>query len=758
MTRELRSLLIRSLLALVLVPSLLLSACASPEPTEPPPTATATAESLPSPTVQPTPRPSATPEPSPTPEPTPSPTKEPGPGLGFLASPISVSSEGFATYQPLEVGSLPAYVGYSLPVDLSSVSVHGSFDFSEAQRQLLTNNGFVVAPAEYSEFFHLYEEARYAEVPIFITTDSVYHVYHLLFDKVLRTLEDERFYSDLEKLTAGMLWAAESRYETLEGTSLEEAALRNLGFFAVAQRLMQLDSQVPQVVEEQVEEELALIDAHEGFMTSPILGYPEDYSQYVPRGHYTRNELRQRYFKTMMWYGRINFRLKERDETLSALLIAQALANTEIDGEPAAQIWERIYEPTSFLVGVSDDLDIYDYHPLIEEVYGSLGNNPTIFADEEKLDLFIDAAKELPPPQINSMWVWIWEDRDEATQGFRFMGQRFVIDAYIFQQMIFRSVGTLDDPRMLPKGLDIFSAMGSEEAYSILQEMDETHYLNFNEQMSKVQGEIAALQTDSWTQNLYWAWLYSFQPLIEVKDESYPAFMRHQAWVRKDLHTALGSWTELKHDTILYAKQAYAELGGVFEEPEVKGYVEPNPEAFARLAALTRMTIDGLEARGLLDDSEIMWEAKSNLQRLELLLTQLTSIAEKQLTGTSLTQEEQDVILYYGGLLENLTIAAADQDEVEGRAFVEDEEAAVVADVATDPLGTVLEEGVGRIFEIYVVAEIEGQLVLTKGGVFSYYEFLWPMSDRLTDEAWREMLRADQAPPRPFWTESFIAE
>jgi hypothetical protein len=459
-----------------------------------------------------------------------------------------------------------------------------------------------------------------------------------------------------------------------------------------------------------------------------------------------------------MWYGRINFRLKEPDETRSALLIAQALANTEVAGEPASTIWERIYEPTSFMVGISDDLDIYDYHPLIEEVYGSLSNDPSIFLDEDKLTQFIAAARELPPPQINSMWVYIWEDRDEATQGFRFMGQRFVFDAYIFQELIFRSVGTLDDPRMLPKGLDIFAAMGSEEAYSILQEMDETHYLHYDEQMNKLQGEISALEMDSWTQNLYWSWLYSFQPLIEVKGEAYPAFMRNPAWVRKDLHTALGSWTELKHDTILYAKQAYAELGGAFEEPELKGYVEPNPEAFARLAALTRMTIDGLEARGLLDDSETMGAIRDNLQSLELLLTQLTTIAQKELAGTALTQDEGDVILFYGGLLESLTLAAADKEDVEGRPILEDQEAAVVADVATDPTGQVLEEGVGRIFEIYVVVDIDGQPVMTKGGVFSYYEFPWPMDNRLTDEAWKEMLNQGQAPEPPFWTASFIAE
>jgi hypothetical protein len=750
--------LVYAFLACTMILSVLVSGCASPAPEATPAPPSPTAAPLPSATSAPTTVAEPTDTPESTVEPTAIPTEEGGPHFGLLGSPLPVSSKGFASYEPVLV-SLPATnAGYSLPVDLGSVLVDQSFSFSEAQQQLLSANGFVVKPSEYKEFFHLYEEARYAEVPVFITTDSVYHTYHLFFDQILRTLEDKRFYADLQKLTAGMLWATEGQYEALKGTFLEGAALRNLAYFAVAQQLLNPGSSIPSAVSEKVQAELALIEAHEGFTESPILGYPEDYSQYVARGHYTKNEARQRYFKAMMWFGRVTFRLKERDETLSALLIAQALANTEIDGEPASTMWERIYEPTSFMVGVSDDLDIYDYHPLIEEVYGSLGNDPTIFLDEDRLTQFIAAARELPPPQINSMWVYIWEDRDEVTQGFRFMGQRFVFDSYIFQELMFRKVGTLDDPRMLPKGLDIFAAMGSEEAYSILDQMDETHYLNYNEQMSKLRGEISALEMDSWTQNLYWGWLYSFQPLIEVKGEAYPAFMRTPAWVRKDLHTALGSWTELKHDTILYAKQAYAELGGGFEEPELPGYVEPNPEAFARLAALTKMTIDGLEARGLLDDAETMGEIRDNLQSLELLLTQLTTIAQKELAGTALTQEEREVILLYGGVLEELTLAAADKEGVEGRPILEDQEAAVVADVATDPNGTVLEEGVGRIQEIYVVADLGGQLVLCKGGVFSYYEFPWPMDNRLTDEAWKEMLNQGQAPDRPEWTASFIAE
>jgi hypothetical protein len=43
----------------------------------------------------------------------------------------------------------------------------------------------------------------------------------------------------------------------------------------------------------------------------------------------------------------------------------------------------------------------------------------------------------------------------------------------------------------------------------------------------------------------------------------------------------LGSWAELKHDTILYAKQVYAELGGggtARPSPKLaQGYVEPVP-------------------------------------------------------------------------------------------------------------------------------------------------------------------------------------
>jgi hypothetical protein len=681
----------------------------------------------------------------------------------------------FASYNPIPVSLPTTYQGYSLPVDLGAVGNTGQFTFSEAQRALLAQNGFVVGPAEWLEFFQVYDDARYSETPVFVTTDSVYHVYHLIFDKMLRDLEAEHFEPDIRALTDACLDSSYGLYAQLRGTALEESARRVVAYFAVAAALIDPAKATPPEVVDLVQAELALIEAHAGLSGSPIfsadcpatcnpcdtnpppecLDQPclcEDYSQYVPRGHYTRSEQLQRYFRTMMWYGRINMRLQKPEETRMALLITYVLRNTNVGSEPAADVWARVYDPTVFIVGKSDDLGFHEYGVLWDSVFGP--NAPaTDIADDAKLSAFVLAARQLPPPQINSMWVYIWEDREQVTQGFRFMGQRFVLDAYIFQKLIWREVGVMGNERWLPKGLDVMAALGSEEAYTILDEMGETAYANYPERMTQLRAEISGLQMDSWTQNLYWNWLYSFQPLLAPKGPEYPAFMQTTAWTRKDIHTALGSWTELKHDTILYAKQAMAEMGGGAPPEPPHGWVEPNPEAYARLLALARMTRDGLESRGILSEN-----TSANLARLEDLLTFLLDVSQRELAGQALTLDDYERIKLYGGELEAITLAAADPEEGEGMPFFDaDDQAALVADVATDPNGQVLEEAVGRVFEIYVVVpDGNGGNHIAKGGVYSYYEFPWPMSDRLTDESWRAILTAGNAPDRPAWTESFI--
>ncbi len=720
----------------------------------------------------PTPPPATVPLPTAAP-PTAVPTIPPPPPP---PAPPDVRGPGFAAYSEIPVSLPAAYSGYALPVDLAALSNYEHFTFSNAQSALLAQNGFVVAPAEWLEFFQVYDNTRYEEIPVFVTTDSVYHVYHLLFDKMLRDLEREYFASEIEVLTAACLQSAQALHAELQGTELEDVARHVVAYFAVADALINPGAVTPPEVADLVDGELTLIEAHVGMGPSPIfsqdcpevcdpcdtdpplecLDQPcmcEDYSQYVPRGHYTRSEQLQRYFRAMMWYGRINMRLQRPDETRMALLITYILRHTDVNDQLAADVWAQVYDPTVFIVGKADDLGFHEYGALWDTVFGPDAPVSAI-ADEAEFAVFVEAARQLPPPQINSMWVYIYEDKEQVTQGFRFMGQRFVLDAYIFDELTWREVGEFGNERWLPKGLDVMAALGSEEAYSILDEMGETAYLHYPEQMTKLRGEISALQLDSWTQNLYWTWLYAFGPLLEPKGPQYPAFMQTQAWTHKDLHAALGSWTELKHDTILYAKQSMAEMGGGPPPEPPRGWVEPNPVAYSRLLALTRMTRDGLESRGLLTEN-----TDANLMRLDNLLAFLLDVSQRELAGEPLTGDDYERIKYYGGELEAMTLAAADQ-EGEGRPFFEqDDQSPVVADVATDPRGSVLEEGTGYIFEIYVaVPDGVGGLHIAKGGVFSYYEFPWPMSDRLTDEKWREMLAAGEAPERPEWTASFVSE
>jgi hypothetical protein len=702
---------------------------------------------------------------SPTPGPTASPQPAATPTSQAQSKPRPVR---FAPYEPIPVDVEPAVAPYSF--DLQSVTANPAMlvSLDPQARKMIEQNGFVVVPESADQIYTLYQRAAGRGEPVFVTTDALLHTFHILYDYTLRTAEIEHFVTDLQKLDRAMLKIARAQAATTTG-AVHEAAQRNVAYLSVALSLLDPAFQPPAEVADTVAQELQLIDRHAGFAKSPIFGYQEDYSQYVPRGHYTRNETFQRYFRAMMWHGRIGFRLNtgntdvDRRETRQAILLAQALKTGTVGSEPALEVWDRIYEPTTFFVGRADDLTVYDYAPLVEQVYGP-DFRATELADTARLDSFIQKARALRPPRIVSGLVTDREQPQEVTKAFRFMGQRFVPDSYIFQQLVYNRVGkfegtgqpfTLSESdagpvRGLPRGLDILAVLGSPRALQILEQEGDTAYRNYPEQMSKLQREFASLPEEQWTENLYWNWLHTLRPLLVEKGDGYPSFMQSSAWTDKSLHTALGSWTELRHDTILYAKQSYTlRATSVMPEPKKpKGYVEPEPEVYARLAALARQMRVGLDQRGLLSD-----EFRKKIQRTEDLLIDLKTMSEKELRGEALSDDEYAELQDIGDTLEALTTFST---EVSGQITSETgKRMAIVADVHTDTnTNRVLEEAVGDALTIYVIAPVEGKPVLTVGGVFSYYEFPQPMDNRLTDEAWQVL---QPKPERPAWTASFIS-
>lgn len=640
---------------------------------------------------------------------------------------------------------------YKVNSDLSNIENLQQFgEFTKEQKELLAKNSFVVNPTKQEQIFYIYEDNQYKYISSFITTDSVLQVYHIFYDYTLRSLEEEKLISLLEELTDKMLKNSISIYNDIKNKEVKKAQLKNIAFFSIAKLCFEkeLSEEVPKEARDIALSEFEKIKAHSGFERSTLYPYDLDYSQYVPRGHYTRNENFEKYFKAMMWYGQAPFPLyfdeeeKERniEQTLQALLITYSIYSDK----DSYDMWEQIYEPTNFFVGSSDDLDIYQYGQLLFKVYGE---NPKLNSlnDEKKLEQFYKGAKGLPEPRIKARYTTV---TTPVGKQFRFMGQRYVLDAEIIQELVVPIV------RPIPSGLDVMGVLGSDRAKKIQMNKEENlDWKEYPEIMDNLKDKFGKLEENEWKSNMYQGWLWTLKGLLNPYGEGYPSFMTNEAWVDKNLNTALGSWSELKHDTILYGKQSGAECGDGYEV--TVGYVEPNIEVYEKLLWLTKFSRENIKQRNLLVES-----IDTKMESFEELLQFLINCSVKELNNEELTEEEYFRILYYGGTLESLTSSFAG----EGLRWYEitsetDKNMAVIADFHTIAPnryseGGYMEAGVGPAFEIYAVVPIKDKLYLTRGGVFSYYEFI--SKERLTDEQWQKAIKENKEPPMQDWTNSFI--
>ena len=247
--------------------------------------------------------------------------------------------------------------------------------------------------------------------------------------------------------------------------------------------------------------------------------------------------------------------------------------------------------------------------------------------------------------------------------------------------------------------------------------------------------------------------------------EALPYFMLTPAWQRKCLNTALASYAELKHDAILYAKQPFgAECGGGGPpEPVIRGYVEPAIDFWRKAVALNDEFQRVLELYDL-------WTPKNSapVGSVTELAKFLLACTEKELAGQPLSNADNDQIEIIGSTVEYISLELArgenqylmSWDDVQGP----DRNMACVADVYTanmlnipDEEKAVIYEAVGPAYELYVIVEIQGQLWLTRGGVFSYREFEQPLSiPRLNDDEWQKKLEADPDYGTPAWMTPII--
>jgi hypothetical protein len=645
--------------------------------------------------------------------------------------------------------------------------------FSEADRQRLSQNGFYIEgiPAEkevdVDDMADSYREISSGE-QYFITSDLFLHSYHLIFDRMLQDIEEKKLLPATTSLSKTLSKTTEEEVQGAPSSvpALHEALLCDLLYFSVAAKLFDPSFAVPTVIRPQAEALIARINAGEGELPSiqNFLGLgKEDFTQYKVRGHYAKNAALQRYFRGMMWYGRHNFLLSDKTQTLAAILLPHL-----VEAAHEASGFDSMDGVVTYLIGHQDKYTLGGYRSVNRKVFGT--ETPGFHELSANLDANLAAFQHaawdiLPKPQIVSAQTGIGltqEQRLRETAGFKFLGQRYVLDAFILNQLTSPSVGSDQNPRNLPSALDVMMLLGSKAGTNLQQEAQKQHqWPNYESQIARLTGETETQLTKRST--FYAQCLYALKTLF-LPTSSKQAFALGEPWQYKNLNTGLSSWTELKHDTILYAEQSGAEMGGGDEfsippyiPPGPKGYVEPNPAFFHQLTASIDQMLASLKSSDFIPE-----EYADKFTKFRELANQAEEIAHKEIAGEPISTKDYEWLRYLSGSFDSSLLLPRGADTIKDPSLLQ---MALVTDVATDAVeGRVLEEGIGTPQRIIVVAkDAFGGTRLTVGYVYSWFEFA--SNRRWNDTEWKKIIYAADAQTRrlqgvtpPTWYSKFAKD
>jgi hypothetical protein len=675
-----------------------------------------------------------------------------------LNSPISYRTPEFGFASAI-VEKIPNLNLEILP-DLSNIENIGSFsNLTASQREKISQNGFVAAPTTKGQLFYIYEENEYKSVPSFITSDSVLQLYHVFTSYCIRSTEGDELIPGLKELAGRLLEAFKQASAMPLPEEALEAANELAAYSLVAYRLLEENSDdlenamrgLPEEAISMSEQELALIYEAGREAMSPVAGHAIDYASFEPQGHYTKTDAFDRYYRAHVWFASALFSLEGEDGFVDvagsrkALALALALAATD-----SLSLWEELYSVSAFFFGSSPRLTCLDIYNEMVEAF------PNQSMEEILPELYIGDKTQ----RISIALASLAKSR-QAEPSFSLLPSREAPDAAV--------LSLLSDPelRPLPSGLDIPAAMGSNRAWehlSALQDPQE-RWPDFTTQFQNAMNLLMGKPEAQWRADLRHGWLWALAPLLEEEPtEEDQFFMRGSAWTDKQLSAFLSSWTEAMHDTALASKPPSAEMGG-WPETAYPGYVEPSIKVYERLSWLTRFTRENLGARGVLGES-----LRQKALELEELLEFLIQCSIKELSNEPLSEDDQERIVKYGGVLERLSTTIASDDQALSWYQIEPESNRSMALVteACHQGSQILYEAVGNAAEIYVAVEMDGKLILTRGAVFDWYEF--SSSQPLEDDLWQLSLEiaADQGSSgifidggyirRPSWTSSYMVQ
>lgn len=611
-----------------------------------------------------------------------------------------------------------------------------------------------------------------SDLPLLVTTDSVLDAMHRSFDDMLAELETavlSPMIRDVLKTTRAAAVALAEDDPSLARAADDvdlytTTALNLLGADPGKGRLAFAPARVTEKAVLALLEKVQRLELENPAVngkSTALYGARRavDWSQFKPRGHYTKSAGLKRYFRAMMWLGRADtgFEIRQARQLRAAALLSHAARTSGALDDLGA-----VKAVIDLFVGRSDELTPFQLADLMRD----LKLAPAALERTADLARLVDqlAASGMGAQRIRSQTLVSdprTTERAPLPPLFQMFGQRFVIDSFALSKVVYDDIvfrGEKQNRRM-PTGLDVMAALGSDVALWLLRgELDQWRY---GANLAALRDVVGGYTDAHWQDSLYMQWLAALRTLNRAPEGPHaPAVMKGDAWSRKMLQTQLASWAQLRHDTILYAKQSYtASVGCLYP----KGYVEPYPAFYDRLGAFARTASTRLGAlKGLGRGDRYIERYVRYFDGFAGHMQTLGALARKQLAAQPFSPEDE---AFLRDTIERRMPAGGYDPKPEWNGWymdllyipegetVEDavEWEPTIADVHTDPDGgRVLEVGTGDVHFVVAAIDNDGDTAVHVGPTFTYYAFTQPASDRLTDEQWQQRLR-QKAPPRPAW-------
>ncbi len=640
-----------------------------------------------------------------------------------------------------------------------AADIAAAWDLTDKEKAGIGEEGFgVLDRVRFASHALGYQDVWERDLPVLITTDSILFALHRSFDRMLKQVEQEVLIVTLRSILEDLRAALST--DGAASDPLLQAAREDLDlYYCVALSLLNGSSAeaiFPGTADKRddilswvgkLQPRLIELFGRPYPCAGPGCAY--DFSQFKPRGHYTETPELEQYFRAMIWLGRTDIMLTRFQREL----VVTAELNRHLAAESTFANWQAVEQVIAVFVGVSDNLTPAGWQEFLAQE-GTPTAEVLLNPDSASALMKTLEGSGFGSQMIMSQIMMADPMSAEPTAlppSFKLLGQRYVIDSHVFHNVTFDRVtwqGQKVD-RMLPNPLDGLFVLGHQEALTVLlPELDKYHYA---QNLHVMRSLVDAHPAEFWGMSMYNGWLEAIRALGgPTTGDGYPAAMQTHAYALKTMNTALASWAELRHDTILYVKQSYS--GVACDYPD--GYVEPHPEFYKKIGDFA------VRAQAQLSGLPFSVDGKANhFKRFAEAAASLESIAIKELAGEPRSPDETEFIKTLvvedgmcgappvAGWYTKLFYDATDMD------FVFDP---TVADVHTDPnAGEILHVGTGYSNLMVMVVDTTCGKRAYAGPVSSYYEQIEGDFVRLTDEDWVKQF--ELAPPvRPAWTEEFV--